>query len=115
MPGLEDLMARGDAASGMMRDSGPMAGPPGPDVPSDDAAGGSDIEGALAQVESALDGISPKLADECRNHLNAIRDIVSQEAPPDMDEGAEGPPPEDAGGPPPMPPSDMAKQLGPMG
>jgi hypothetical protein len=115
MPGLEDLMARGDAASGMMRDSGPMAGPAGPDSAGEEASEGADIEGALAQLESALDGMSPKLADECRTHINAIRDIISQEAPPDMEESADGPPPEDAGGPPPQPPSDMAKQLGPMG
>lgn len=83
-----DLMALLGAAGG---------GPP-PEMPDEGAppeAGGMppepmDLEGALAGVDSALQGMPPEQAEEIRVHLNAIRDIAAG--------GAGGAPPMDAAG-----------------
>ena len=39
--------------------------------------GPPDIDSALAGVEGALEGLDPEVAEEVRNHLNAIRELVS--------------------------------------
>jgi hypothetical protein len=105
MPGLDELMARGDAAGGMMRDGGMAPGgendAPPPDIESQPS---DDLDGALAQVESVVEGLNPDIADQVRDHLNAIRELVaSAGAPkggPDQAEpdGDELPPPDLGGG-----------------
>ena len=98
MSNLGDLLARGEAAGGMMRDI--PAGPSPADTMDSEETGevqeGADLDSALAQVESAVEGINPDLADKVREHLNAIREIVSSEpAAAPQDQGA--PPPEAMG------------------
>lgn len=86
MAGLDELMARGDAAGGMMRDSGGPGSSMGGDQNSDDmppeAQPSDDLDGALAQVESVVEGMNPDVADQVREHLNAIRDIVASAGAP---------------------------------
>lgn len=115
MPGLDELMARGDAAGGMMRDSGGPGGTPGGDdnAPTDiESQPSDDLDGALAQVESVVEGLNPDIADQVREHLNAIRDLVASagspkggpaQNEPDGDEA----PPVDMGGGGALPPPDM--------
>lgn len=99
MAGLDELMARGDAAGGMMRDAGgpgsSMGGEENNEMPPE-AQPSDDLDGALAQVESVVEGMNPDVADQVREHLNAIRDIVaSAGAPkggPDQGGGDEMPP-----------------------
>lgn len=103
--GLSDLLARGRAAEGMMRDGGGAGQPPvdlgaATTEPMPDQAppaGGADVDGLISQLDAALDGMDPQMAEEARTHLNAIREITSKDAGPAM---AEQPPP---GGEPPMP------------
>lgn len=79
MSNLGDLMARGEAAGGMMRDI--PAGPPPTDTmeteETGEQAGTGDLDAALAQVESAVEGLNPDIADQVRDHLNAIRELVA--------------------------------------
>lgn len=85
MPGLDELMARGDAAGGMMRDAGGPGGTPGGDQNDDmppEAQPSDDLDGALAQVESIVEGMNPDIADQVREHLNAIRDLVASAGAP---------------------------------
>lgn len=81
MSNLGDLMARGEAAGGMMRDM--PAGPPPTDTMETEDTGetqeSGDLDTALAQVESVVEGMNPDIADKVREHLNAIRDLVASE------------------------------------
>lgn len=108
---------RGEAAgalAGLMGGMGGAAGPAPGESPDLGGAEGqnTDLEGALAQVEMVLEGMSPDVAESAREHLNAIRDLASSEQPEEpagpMPEGPSemAPETEDDGGgalPPPMP------------
>ena len=80
MAGLQDLLARSEAAGGMMREQD-AAPPPTeesevlPDLPAE----GDALEAGLSQVESAIEGYDQAIADEIRVHLNAIRELSSKE------------------------------------
>ena len=80
--GLSDMLARAQAAQGMVGGGGGGAGAPADmGMPSPDEAAPPqppDLESALAGVESAVEGMDPKMGDEIRTHLNAIREIASQ-------------------------------------
>lgn len=94
MPSLKELLARSQAAGQMI--SPPSAPTEEPErAPEEEApieAAPADLDSALAWVDSALEGLDPKTAEEVRVHLNAIREIVANEPGP-----ANGQPP--AGGP----------------
>lgn len=97
MAKLSDLLARQNAAGGMMRET--EAPEPGlapeegiPEAPAAPAGGG--VEDALAMLETALEGMDPKMAEEIRTHVNAIREIASQDVGPAM---AEQEPPAEEG------------------
>ena len=81
MAGLGDLLARSQAAGGMMRESQPPEpsmteeGAELPEAPAEEDA----LEGALAQVDAAVEGMDAGIAEEIRGHLNAIRDLASKE------------------------------------
>jgi hypothetical protein len=46
-----------------------------PEAPAEEDA----LEGALAQVDAAVEGMDAGIAEEVRGHLNAIRDLASKE------------------------------------
>ena len=73
---MDDLLARGAAAEGMMQ--GDM-GPPSPEQTAEmpDDAGAMDLEGALAALDQAISTLPPDKQEEARNHMNAIREIAS--------------------------------------
>ena len=80
MAGLGDMMARAQAAEGMMRDAG-GAGPEGLPPEEEAAAPPMDLEGALSGVEAALEEMNPSDAEEARTHINAIREIAARAEP----------------------------------
>lgn len=90
---LGDMMARSQAAQGMIR-GGAEGGeglPPEAGLPEEAgleaAPPAVDLESALAGVEAAIEGEAPEKAEEIRTHLNAIREIAAGGA-----EGEGGPP-----------------------
>lgn len=104
MAGLNDLAARSMAANSAMgggQIDPSMVAPEEMDAPE---APEMDIEGALAGVEAALETVSPEAAEQAREHINAIREIVTaqpsggegEEMPADVQAGPE-PPKEGAG------------------
>lgn len=112
MAGMGDMMARAQAAQGMMRGGAEEgAGMPPEELMAEEASAppAMDLEGALAGVEAAIEGEAPEKAEEIRVHLNAIREIAGgggEEAPPEagLEELAEDTPPGEEGGDvPPMP------------
>ena len=97
------LDARSAAAEGMMGGgAGLDAGMPDPGMMAPEDGGGmppppgGDLEGALAGVEAALEGMPPEQAEEIRGHLNAIRDVAAKDTGPAM--AAEDTPPPPPGG-----------------
>jgi hypothetical protein len=112
MAGMGDMMARAQAAQGMMREGAGMGEelPPEAMMPEEAApeAPAMDLESALAGVEAAIEGEAPEKAEEIRTHLNAIREIAGgggEVAPEEagLEELAEGAPPAEAELPPEMP------------
>lgn len=116
MAGMGDMMARAQAAQGMMREGAGMGEelPPEAMMPEEEMAPEApvmDLESALAGVEAAIEGEAPEKAEEIRTHLNAIREIAggggAEVAPeePGLEELAQGPAPAEGGGdvPPEMP------------
>ena len=111
--GLSDMMARGAAAQSLMNSapSGmPPAGPAMDEAPMPEDQEPPDINSALDEVEASLDGMDSSIAEEVRTHLNAIRELVSQDvgaggAPPDASLDASIPPAE------PSPPITEDKML----
>lgn len=86
-PDLAALLGgAGDAASGMPPPEG-EAGMEG--MPME--GGQTDLEMALAGVDSALQGMAPEQAEEIRSHMNAIREIAAgagASSEPSMEGGA---------------------------
>ncbi len=76
--GLGDMLARAQAAQGMMRGGGEEApiDPALDEAPMEAPA--ADIEGALGGVESAIEAWNPADAEEARTHVNAIREIAAR-------------------------------------
>lgn len=106
MANMRDLLSRAEAAGGMMRGGGGEMPPPEAELPPEEEEmappqPGQDLDGALIQVEAALETLDPKKAEEARTHLNAIREIASgagggeeEEPLPDELGASEIPPPE---------------------
>ena len=82
MAGLGDMLARAQAAQGMMR--GGEEGAPPPEMGMEEELGAAppavDIEGALGGVEAAIEAWAPPDAEEARTHVNAIREIAARAA-----------------------------------
>lgn len=103
---MQDMMARAQAAGGMLGQGEPPP-PPMPEAggmppEAEGAPPAMDLEGALAGVEAALEGMPPEMAEEARSHVNAIREIASKDVGPAMAAEAE-PPPGPEGGAEPLP------------
>ena len=86
MAGLGDMMARAQAAGGMMREGGGELPPEAGLEEELGAPPAADLEGSLAGVEAALEGLDPTDAEEARTHVNAIREIASRAESPEMPE-----------------------------
>ena len=104
---LSDMLARAQAAQGIMGAGGPPSdlgvetGAP-PEEGLEGEAPAMDLESALAGVEGAIIGLDPAAAEEVRTHLNAIREIAGQ---PGGEEVAEEPLAENTEGDMPVEPS----------
>lgn len=111
----ESLLEKMGGAMGSPEEEDEFAPPPmdegapmpegGEGLPPPPSEEGVDLEGALAGVEAAMEGLPEDVAKEVRTHLEAIRDITSggsgmAEAPPE--EGKDLPPAPDAMMPPEM-------------
>ena len=70
-----------------------------PPMPEEGMGGPPDLDTALGGVESSLEGMPPETAEEIRVHINAIRELAAQGAPP-MEPPMEAPPASSA---PPLP------------
>lgn len=97
MANLNDLLARQSAAGGLMREApesgaglSPEEGPSAEMMPPEMGEGG-DVEGALAMLEQAIAGMDEKIAEEIREHANAIREIATKDTGPALAE-REAPP-----------------------
>lgn len=94
MANLSDLLARQDAAGGMMREApGAEAGaPPGATLPDETgmppAEPGAEVENALGMLEAAIGSMDPGVQERIREYINAIRDIAGKDAGPAMAEQA---------------------------
>ncbi len=91
-----DIAARQAAAEGMIGPEGLGTGDTAPEeLPPEEVAGqpgAADLEEGLSMVEAALEGMDPKVGEDIRVHLNAIRDLASADVAP---MAAERPMPED--------------------
>lgn len=91
MAGLEDLMARSQAAGGMMGGMGaPPEELPGPTPETEPGGEAPDVEAGLSMVEAYAEGIDPATGDQVREHVNAIRELTANAVPGDA------PPPDGA-------------------
>lgn len=93
MAGLDDLMARSQAAGGMMGGM-PEADPsalPSPTPESEPGMEAPDIEQGLSIIEGYADTVDPSTGDQIREHVNAIRELTANAAPVE-----EGPAPDQA-------------------
>lgn len=109
MAGLGDLMARSQAAGGMMGAGGgepamdpSMMGAPAPEM--EPAAESPDIESGLSIIEAFAESTDPATGDQLREHVNAIREIASNAAP------MEEPPPGEES----LPPTEPAPEEEPI-
>ena len=107
MPGLGDLMARSQAAQGMMSPGGdaidPSAVMPEPTAEGEPQEGAPDIEAGASIIEAAADQMDPSAGDQVREHLNAIREIAANAAPSQVPEMPAEPPADDGA---PKPPAE---------
>lgn len=82
MPGLDDMLARAQAAQGMMGPEAPMAPEAAPapemEMPVDEQP---DIESGLSIIEAFAESLDPKAGEEVRECVNKIREIASSAAP----------------------------------
>ena len=95
--GMGGIAALLQGAGGGAPEEAPMeeAPPEEGGGPPMEAAGPPDLDTALGGVEGALEGMPPEVAEEIRVHLNAIRELAAQGAPP-MEPPMEAPPAEGA-------------------
>ena len=96
--GMGGLAAMLQGAGGAAPEEAPMEEAPpeeGGGPPPMEEAGPPDLDTALGGVEGALEGMPPEVAEEIRVHLNAIRELAAQGAPP-MEPPMEAPPAEGA-------------------
>lgn len=97
MANLSDLLARQSAAGGMMREApNPEAGaPPEAGLPEEmampETEPGAEVENALGMLEAAIQAMDPALQEEIRTHVNAIREIATQDTGPAIAEQAPAP------------------------
>lgn len=71
--------ARAAAAKGILGEVGDVPPELGVDLPAPDAGAGGDPESALLALEGALEGLDPSVAEEARQHVNAIREILARD------------------------------------
>lgn len=83
MAGLDDLMARSQAAGGLMGGM-PEADPaalPSPTPESEPEMEAPDVEQGLSIIEAHAESVDPATGDQIREHVNAIRELTANSAP----------------------------------
>lgn len=84
MPGLDDLMARSQAAGGLMGGMPEMSDPaalPSPTPESEPGMEAPDVEQGLSIIEAHAESVDPATGDQIREHVNAIRELTANSAP----------------------------------
>lgn len=80
------MNARQAAAESLIGPEGLGAGATAPeDLPPEEGAGqpgAVDLESGLSMVETALEAMDPKIAEDIRVHVNAIRDLAAADVAP---------------------------------